>query len=94
MGTVIFEMTLTAAAWSYSNQEAARSVEVEVELSLLGGQTGYARHDTTPTIGKHREAVERAARKIIDREGPNFTEPVRVTAKDILPSRHQRRLTK
>ena len=85
MGFVAFQMPMTEARWSYRNQGACRSVDVEVEhaalerlnLSGIGGALPYA------IFTANRAAIERAARNIIDREGPNFAEPIQVTAKDV-----------
>ena len=82
---VAFQMPMSRARWFYENPEIYRYVDVEVELSALemfGGPLGEQSF-AYPVFHANRIAIERAARNVIDREGPNFAEPVRVTARDI-----------
>lgn len=85
MGKVAFQMTLTRARWFYQNRDAARNVDVEVDNSALKSLDALMFNGAVPydVFTANRVAIERAARNIIDREGPNFAEPVRVTAKDL-----------
>lgn len=85
MGIVAFQMPLTRARWFYRNQDASRSVDVEVDLAALERLNSTSVGDALPyaIFIANRAAIERAARNIIDREGPNFAEPVQVTAKDV-----------
>lgn len=84
MGIVAFQMPLARASWSYFG-DSTRNVDVEVDVVALERLAGLVvGHDVPAAVFQiHRAAIERAARKIIDREGPNFAEPVRVTAADL-----------
>ncbi len=85
MGTVAFQMPLTRARWFYENQHAVRNVDVEVEHSALEqlDQFMFDSELAYAIFTANRAVIERAAHNIIDREGPNFAEPVRVTAEDV-----------
>jgi hypothetical protein len=77
-------MPLGRASWSYFG-DSTRNVDVEVDVVALERLAGLVvEHDVPAAVFQiHRAAIEQAARKIIDREGPNFAEPVRVTAADL-----------
>jgi len=81
---VAFQMPLTRARWFYHNAGAFRNVDVEVDRSALERLNGPLSDSSLAyaVFVANRVAIERAARKVIDREGPNFAEPVRVTSKD------------
>lgn len=85
MGVVAFQMPMTGARWFYENQGASRCVDVEVAHAVLERLNQSGTDDALPyaIFTANRAAIERAARAIIDREGPNFAEPIQVTAKDI-----------
>ncbi|WP_218018132.1 hypothetical protein [Sphingomonas azotifigens] len=85
MGIIAFQMPMTEARWFYRNQGACRSVDVEVEHAALERLNQSGTGDALPyaIFTANRAAIERAARNIIDREGPNFAEPIQVTANDI-----------
>ena len=78
-------MPMTEARWFYENQDASRSVDVEVEHAALERLNEFGTGDALPyaIFTANRAAIERAARNIIDREGPNFAEPIQVTAEDV-----------
>jgi len=78
-------MPLTRARWFYENQDTTRSVHVEVDLAALERLNKSNVDDALPyaIFTANRAAIERAARNIIDSEGPNFAEPIQVTAKDV-----------
>jgi hypothetical protein len=84
-GTVTFQMPLGHPVWSYADEASARLVDVEVELRALLrlSHAGSAKYVTTPTLIGNRHVVEQVARRIIDREGPSFVQPVRVTVRDV-----------
>jgi hypothetical protein len=81
---VAFQMPLTRARWFYQNPDAVRHVDVEVDRSALERLNGQVIDTAFPyaIFTANRIAIERAARNVIDREGPHFVEPVRVTAND------------
>lgn len=85
VGIVAFQMPMTEARWSYQDAGASRSVHVEVEHAALErlDESGIAHVLPHAIFTANRAAIERAARNIIDREGPNFAEPIQVTAKDV-----------
>ncbi|WP_093298814.1 hypothetical protein [Sphingomonas sp. NFR04] len=60
-------------------------MDVEVDLAALERLNQSSIGDAPPSaiFAANRAAIERAARNIIDREGPNFAEPIQVTAKDV-----------
>lgn len=60
-------------------------MDVEVDLAALErlNQSGICDVAPYAIFTANRAAIEHAARKIIDREGPNFVEPIQVTAKDV-----------
>ncbi|WP_093298812.1 hypothetical protein [Sphingomonas sp. NFR04] len=84
-GTVTFQMPLHRPAWSYDHEALDRLVDVEVEVRALLRLSSSASgtYVTKPTLAGNRQLVEQVARRIIDREGPSFVQPVRVTAKDV-----------
>ncbi|MET3713725.1 hypothetical protein ABIC65_004460 [Sphingomonas trueperi] len=84
-GTVTFQMPLHQPAWSYDHEALNRSVDVEVEVRALLrlSSASSGKYVTRPTLAGNRQLVEKVARRIIDREGPSFVQPVRVTAKDL-----------
>jgi len=84
-GTVTFQMPLHQPSWSYDHEALNRLVDVEVEIRALMrlGSAGSGKYVTKPTLTGNRQLVEQAARRIIDREGPSFVQPVRVSARDI-----------
>lgn len=86
-GTVTFQMTLDHPVWSYNVEPSSRLVDVEVEIRALLklSSAEVSRDPARPTLAGKRIMVEEAARRIIDREGPNFTQPVRVRATDVTP---------
>jgi hypothetical protein len=85
VGIVAFQMPLTRARWFYENQDASRSVHVEVDAAVLERLSQSSISGALPyaIFTANRAVIEQAARNIIDREGPNFAEPVQVTAKDV-----------
>lgn len=85
-GTVTLQMRLKGAAWSYDNDLPARLVDVEVEVRALlrSDLASASQFGVKPTLPGNRRIVELAAQRIIDREGPNFSEPVRVRVADVL----------
>ncbi|MGN8000814.1 hypothetical protein [Sphingomonas sp. 22176] len=84
-GTLTFQMPLGLPVWSYADEASGRLVDVEVEVRALLhlSYAGSAKYATKPTLVGNRHVVEQVARRIIDREGPNFAEPIQVTAKDV-----------
>lgn len=60
-------------------------VEVKVELLVLEKLNVAGIGDALPSslVFANRLTIENAARRIINREGPNFLEPVRVTVNDL-----------
>jgi len=84
-GTVTFQMPLGHPVWSYADEASGRLVDVEVELRALLrlSYSGSTKYVTTPTLIGNRQVVEQVARRIIDREGPSFVQPVRVTVRDV-----------
>lgn len=84
-GTVTFQMPLHQPSWSYDHEALNRLVDVEVEIRALMrlGSAGSGKYVTKPTLAGNRQLVEQAARRIIDREGPSFIQPVRVTVRDV-----------
>jgi len=71
--------------WSYDDEMLGRVVDVEVEIIALDRMSTLQDTDEprSVTLLVKRPLVEFVARRIIDREGPYFTEPVRVTARDL-----------
>ena len=84
-GTITFQMPIGQPIWSYADEASNRLVDVEVEVRALLrlSSAGSAKYATKPTLAGNRHAVEHIARSIIDREGPSFVQPVRVTARDL-----------
>jgi len=78
-------MPLTSPSWFYQDPDAPRNVDVEVDVSAFAALTQVTGRGSGPTaiLAAHQPAIEQAARRIIDREGPNFAEPVRVTVSDL-----------
>lgn len=85
MGFVAFQMPLIRPSWLYQDLDAPRQVEVEVELSVFERLNAIRPACAAPSalIAANRAVIENAARRIIDREGPNFLEPVLVTLSDL-----------
>lgn len=84
-GTIGFRMRMHQPRWSYDDEIVGRVVDVEVEIIALD-RMGWLQDEDQPcrvTLVGKRPLVEFVARRIIDREGPYFTEPVRVTATDL-----------
>lgn len=78
-----FEMPLGQSHWIYDNAGARRVVSVQVEPQALDVLAGGTADGAYAVFAANRLKIELAARRIIDREGPNFVEPVRVTALDL-----------
>lgn len=76
-------MPLEHARWFYENAGTRRSVSVEVEPQALDLLSGGKADGAYAVFSANRLLIELAARRIIDREGPNFVEPIRVTAQDL-----------
>ena len=85
MGIVAFQMPLIRPSWLYQDLDAPRHVEVAVDLPVLERLNAVRSAEALPSalIAANRAEIEKAARKIIDREGPNFLEPVLVTLNDL-----------
>ncbi|WP_157105582.1 hypothetical protein [Sphingomonas sp. TDK1] len=83
--TLTFQMPLGHPVWSYADEASGRLVDVEVDVRALLSLSyaGSAKYATTPTLVGKRHVVEQVARGIIDREGPSFVQPVRVTVRDV-----------
>lgn len=78
-------MRMHQPRWSYDDEMLGRVVDVEVEIIALDRMSTLQDTDEprSVTLLVKRPLVEFVARRIIDREGPYFTEPVRVTARDL-----------
>lgn len=78
-------MPMHRARWSYADRQVGRMIEVEVDVAVLEKLARPSSVDAIVpmAIEDNRPAIEAAARAIIDREGPNFHEPVHVTVADV-----------